>query len=67
VTQTLGWAKKYPRFNQCAVIRHREAALAAVVIQSNIKDLAMDCFAKFTPDYDPGLTMTATPLSSKTL
>jgi len=40
-------------------LRHREAALAAVAIQSNIGDLALDCFAS--------LAMTVTPLSLKML
>ncbi len=41
--------------------RHREAALAAVAIQSEIDHLILDCFAEFTPDHDPGLAMTVDP------
>ncbi len=41
------------------VRRHREVAFAAVAIHSNVKDLALDCFAT--------LAMTVTPLLLKML
>ncbi len=46
-------------FNRNAFGRHREAAVAAVAIHSDITDLALDCFAS--------LAMTVTPLSCKML
>ncbi len=33
--------------------RHREAALAAVAIHSNIRDLSQDCFARNDGDSAP--------------
>jgi hypothetical protein len=43
----------------CALVRYREAAFAAVAMQSSIADLALDCFAM--------LAMTATLLSLNSL
>jgi hypothetical protein len=43
--------------------RHRETALAAGAIRCNLNGLALDCFAEFTPAYEPGLAMTACPQS----
>ncbi len=40
-----------------ALVHHREAASAALAIQSTIGDFAPDCFAEFTPDRDPGLAI----------
>jgi len=37
------------------------AFLAAVAIHNDIRDLALDCFAEFTPAPEPGLAMTAIP------
>ncbi len=47
--------------------RHREAAFAAVAIQSSIGDLPLECFAEFTPVYDPGLTMTIQPKPARSV
>ncbi len=49
------------------VLPSSRGGFAAVAIHSNISDLALDCFAEFTPDHDPGLAMTVTPLPSNAL
>ncbi len=43
-----------PPFN--LLLRHREAALAALAVHISMGDL--DCFAEFTPASEPGLAMT---------